>query len=862
MTSRWARALVLAIAIAGCGEPITGDDGGTDAPRCEAPDAFAIGSPDGHPAPLSAPAGEARAGRVTADDLPPDPSGLATWAAGDYVLANDRFALVISQPGRYEVYDPHGGRVRGVARVEAGAMIDPADFNVAILGVGRFVVATESVTVLADGSDGGPAIVRAAGTLAGIEALGDLLDAFFPGDFTGLPAALDYVLEPGAETIETRISVRTGGATARIPFGTAAFFQSYRMPIWNETTGFVPSTESQRFVVFEDADATSYAWVAPRAADGSPGTVSPLLSMSGFDFFTAPTTAVPPCTERTIVLGRFAIGEGVGMNGVQRVLAREARDHDAAGAGDADERRPRGDRGRSRARGRSRRSSPHPGDRLRGWRLRSRGDRGRDRRAGLARGRTARGPLRDPGDRTDDDRARAARDGADRRARRDDGGAAAGPRPALPGGRPAGRGPREPRGALLERGRARLEFTGPSGHVDLRVAPGAYRLVVSRGWEMERHDQMLDLAAGAVVDVTADLARAFETPGLMCADYHIHTHRSVDSADTSFAKVSALVADGLEIAIRSEHEWVSDFQPVIDTLGLGDFVIGLTGEELTTFTYGHFGVFPLEVDANRPSGGAISWYDRLAPEVFADARARPESPLVIVNHPRAGGIAQGYFREVGYDPVTGTVAHPENWDEALEVVEVLNAGDFEANRDGTVQDWFSLLRSGRRVMMVGSSDSHRITGDPVGYPRTCLSIGEDDPRALTPALVRDVTRAGASFVTGGIYLEIAGPSGIGPGESASGVGARTSIDVVVRAASFLDVDRLEVFVDGLVVETIPITETDRDATDPTIRLRATLEVDVAAAGSFVVLHASGTDEPDIVYGGRPFAVSNPLFLTR
>jgi len=76
------------------------------------------------------------------------------------------------------------------------------------------------------------------------------------------------------------------------------------------------------------------------------------------------------------------------------------------------------------------------------------------------------------------------------------------------------------------------------------------------------------------------------------------------------------------------------------------------------------------------------------------------------------------------------------------------------------------------------------------------------------------------------------------------------------------VDRLEVFVDGTVAETIPITEADRDPTDPSIRLRATLEVDVAAAGSFVVLHASGTDEPDIQYGGRPFAVSNPLFLTR
>lgn len=857
---RWWAAV--AIALVGCGEPQGADDAGRDAPTCAAPDPFASGSVDGHTAPLSAGPGEVRAGRVRAGDLPPDPTGLATWAEGDYVLASDRFALVISQPGRYEVYDPYGGRVRGVARVDAGALVEPADFNVAILGVGRFVVASESVTVLADGSDGGAAIVRAAGPLAGIEALGDLLDALFPGELTGLPAALDYVLEPGADTIEVRLSLRTASGTARVPFATAAFFQSFRMPLWSEESGFVAPSGAQRFVVFEDADATSYAWVAPRDAAGAPGTVSPLLAMGGFDFFTTAASSVPPCTERAITLGRFAIGEGPGLNGVQRVLAREL--------------------GTTTRRVQGTLTSDDPGA-IAGARVHVVGSEDRhlsralvgadgafdlvvpDEATGVLvwrEGAPLEGPFAIP---ASGPMAITLAPLATVRIDVQDASTAT-PIPARIQLFPAAGAPPEAPPALgersLERGRSRLELAGASGHVELRVAPGTYRLVVSRGWEMERHDRMLALAAGDTIDVRADLARAFDTPGVLCADYHIHTHRSVDSADTSAAKVAALVADGLEIAIRSEHEWVSEFQPVIDALGLADFAVGLAGEELTTFAYGHFGVFPLEVDPAAPSGGAIVWYDRLAPEVFNEVRARPEAPLLIINHPRAGGVRQGYFREAGYDPTTGSVARPELWDEEFDVVEVINAGDFEDNRDGTVQDWFSLLRSGRRVMMVGSSDSHRITGDPVGYPRTCLAIGEDDPRAVTAERVRDVTRAGASFVTGGIYLELAGPSGIGPGETATGVGARASIDVVVRAASFVDVDRLEVFVDGAVSETIPIAEADRDPSDPTIRLRATLEVDVAPGGSFVVLHASGTDEPDIVYGGRPFAVSNPLFLAR
>lgn len=861
MSVRWF-VLVLAIGLAACGEVTSASDARVDAPRCAAPDTFAIGSIDGHAEPLRAAAGEARAGRVTASDLPPDPAGLATWAAGDYVLASDRFALVISQPERYEVYDPHGGRVRGIARVERGELVDPADFNVAILGLGRFVVATDSVTILSDGSDGGAAIIRAAGPLAPIEALDDLLDALFPGELGGLPAALDYVLEPGSDAIEVRLSMRTASSTARVQFGTAAFFQSFRMPIWSETTAFAGAARTQAYVIFEDPDATSYAWVAPETRESTPGILTSLLSMGGFDFLMSPASAVPPCTEQTFVLGRLAIGEGVGMNGVQRVLARElaidtrrvqgtlSSDDPAAIAGARVHVIGREDRHLTRALvgadGRFDLEVPLDAAQVFVWRE------GAPLEGPFAI--PASGPMTIP----------LAPLATIRVEVRDS--ATAASLPARVQLFPAsGAPPEAPEGygeRALGRGRSRLEFAGASGRLEMRVAPGAYRLVVSRGWEMERHDERLDLAAGEIIEVSANLVRAFETPGVMCADYHIHTHRSVDSQDTALYKVSALVADGLEIAIRSEHEWVSDFQPVLDTLGLGDFAIGLAGEELTTFTYGHFGVFPLEPDPSRPSAGAIAWYGRRAPDLFDEVRARPESPLLIINHPRANGIRQGYFRETGYDRATGMVAHPENWDERFDVLEVLNSGDFDRFRDDTVEDWFSLLRAGRRVMMVGSSDSHRVTLDPVGYPRTCLAIGEDDPRMLSPELVRDVTRSGASFVTGGIYLEITGPNGIGPGGEASGVGSRASIDVVVRAASFLDVDRLEVFVDGTLAETIAIRAEDADPIDPTIRLRARIEVEVAASGSFVVLHASGTDEPDIAYGGRPFAASNPLFLRR
>ena len=154
----------------------------------------------------------------------------------------------------------------------------------------------------------------------------------------------------------------------------------------------------------------------------------------------------------------------------------------------------------------------------------------------------------------------------------------------------------------------------------------------------------------------------------------------------------------------------------------------------------------------------------LAPDVFDEVRNRAESPALIINHPRAGGVRQGYFTETGYDPVTGSVARPEHWDEDFTIIEVFNSTDFESTRESTVVDWFSLLNSGRRVFAVGSSDSHDVRSAPVGYPRTCLRVGVDDhrplsrpgraratgraPPARTPARRRDTRRARWPAATG------------------------------------------------------------------------------------------------------------------
>jgi hypothetical protein len=293
--------------------------------------------------------------------------------------------------------------------------------------------------------------------------------------------------------------------------------------------------------------------------------------------------------------------------------------------------------------------------------------------------------------------------------------------------------------------------------------------------------------------------------------------------------------------------------------------------ELTSMEiWGHMGVFPLVPDPTAINAGAPKWqtfptaeaptteFATLSPpKVFDAVRARPEAPLVIINHPRGGA---NYFDYVGFDPATGLADVESEWDTKFTLVEVFNDSDWLANRSGTVADWLGLLRSGRKVFAVGSSDSHGFATSPVGYPRTCMPLGTDDPRQLTVNQVRDTLGAGHATVSGGIYVT-ARLGTAGPGDTVTGAGSPMQVDVTIRAATWVDVTAIEVIVDGLTVDTIPIMPGDTSPTDPTIRYSKKIAIQTAATGGFTVIAAYGSSPLEPVHPGRiPFGVTNPIFV--
>ena len=257
------------------------------------------------------------------------------------------------------------------------------------------------------------------------------------------------------------------------------------------------------------------------------------------------------------------------------------------------------------------------------------------------------------------------------------------------------------------------------------------------------------------------------------------------------------------------------------------------------------------------NNGAVEWVGKKPPQIFADVQSRPENPVLIVNHPRHG--LTGYFDQAAFDPKTAKGNQNALWGTEYDAIEVWNNSTFEDNRSESVKDWFALLNAGHTMWGVGSSDTHHIRSKLVGYPRTCLYFGHDDPTKLTANSVRDVLAKGTATVSGGLFMTVEGPGGAKPGATVAGKPATADFTVSVHAASFVDATELEVIVNGVTQKTEPLAPLGT-GTGKTFVNVVTVQLDAGKARNWVVFHAKGEKDMQPLSGKTPFAVSNPVFF--
>lgn len=824
-------------------------------PGLTAKSRFPEGSKSGHANPFAASVrSQARAARISDPAWIRQPTDARQKVRiGDFVLVNDKIAAYIEDTGVSDGYQEIGGEILGLDTVGSdGFPRGASQYGETIVAFSRQAVTPDSVTVLKDGSDGGEAVVRVSGKLGDMpfltEGFGAILNQVYD-----LPAALDYVLAPGAERIVLKLSLMnpTGEVADISSLQGVGFFHSARSQRFTPEAGYADPQGTAEFVAFDNPGASfAFRWLG--------GPLAYTISQSGFEMYRMSGLKLESCEEKSLDYIEWTVA-GPGIDDLLTSL-----------------RRGKNDTTFRKISGTVKQAGGKP---VAGAYVHVKNSKGRYFTRALTDENGAYS-LHAPGEMVELVVTQS-------------GYAMSTPKPLPPTDstadltvpdsgflvvhvrEPLTKTPLPARiqvipddkvekipdqlGVRQERnGRAVVEFT-VDGEARIELRPGQHRVLVSRGLEWEIVDQTLKITAGSDTELNAELAHSVDTTGVMCADFHIHSNYSADSDDPVPLKVKSAIADGVDIPVSSEHEWIHDFQPTIKQLGMTRWAYGFPSEEFTTFTWGHFGVIPKRQDLEQVNNGAVQWIGKQPPQVFHDIAQLPERPVLIVNHPR-GGLIGGYFEAADYNRATGT-GDPILWSSEFEAVEAFNDSDLDSNRAQTVADWFSLLNHGKRIWAVGSSDSHGIVSSPVGYPRTCLRFGHDDPTQLTPELVRNVLRAGQATVSGGLYLTVAGPGGVGPGGGVASPSDPLTFQIVVQSPKWLAAKQLEVIVNGETERTVELTETVTGG--PGRRYDATVTLTRGARPqSWVVFHAKadGRDLSPIYPGRKPFGVSNPVFF--
>ena len=397
-------------------------------------------------------------------------------------------------------------------------------------------------------------------------------------------------------------------------------------------------------------------------------------------------------------------------------------------------------------------------------------------------------------------------------------------------------------------GRAGYTLTG-EGRVQL--PPGKYSIVFSQGPERALWESLIDVSQEKGATVRAELPRKVETPGWIAGDFHLHAAPSHDSSISLEDRVVSLIASGIEVAVPTDHNHTTDYAPSVATLGAKSRIFSMPGVEMTTQTFGHFNAYPYPKEQVLPKLGDLS-----PNGLFSKLRELAPGALIQVNHPRMGGI--GYFNAGKLDPNVAEFAR-DGFSLDFDVIEVVNG--FELGQPEVMErnllEWFSLLSAGRRYTAVGNSDSHWLSREFVGYPRTYLRVSSDDPTAVTPEEVVAALRAGRAFVTNGPFLDVT-LGDAGPGDLAKATEGRVTLSVKVRAPAWVDVTRAEAWVNGVragVAPAIPDAKGD---------LRLVWQTDFELErDSWIVVVVHGEHNLDVVLpkvGAKPFAFTNPIWI--
>jgi hypothetical protein len=391
------------------------------------------------------------------------------------------------------------------------------------------------------------------------------------------------------------------------------------------------------------------------------------------------------------------------------------------------------------------------------------------------------------------------------------------------------------------------------------IPTGTYDVTASRGVEWTIHTQRVTVTRDGV-ELRCKLKHVVETPKWLSGDFHVHAAPSPDSRVPMRDRVYEFVADGIDMIVSTDHNVVSNYQPIIEEMHAEKLLTSMTGDEITTGDWGHFGAFPLPHSMELEGHGAIPVRKMTAAGIFKFVRDNAPDAVIDIHHPRIEK-ATGYFILGKFDDDKDTSSR-KGFSYDFDAIEVLN-GYQDTNRksiDRIMKDWFALLDRGHIVTATGNSDTHHLTYNLGGYPRNYIQVDDDDPATVKPVDISKAIKKHHAFFTTGPIVAFS-VNGAGIGDIAKAPGGKAKADIAIRAAPWISVSRVMLYVAGKEVKRWEV-DTKKENVD---RFHVAYDF-VVPKDTYALVRVEG-DRPlsPVVGGGHgvevtPFALTNPVLI--
>ncbi len=407
--------------------------------------------------------------------------------------------------------------------------------------------------------------------------------------------------------------------------------------------------------------------------------------------------------------------------------------------------------------------------------------------------------------------------------------------------------------------------------LEVNLPVGTYMISASRGPEYTLDQKVIEVSENSQQELVFHINKVVDTKNLISVDPHMHTLKS-DGSMTIAERIKSVVAEGVDVAISTDHNYLSDYPSVLKKLGLGEYITVLIGQEVSPLDVNQvympeFNRFPLRRREGEPGKDAIDirFFENNTP-IFWESRRKEPRALIQVNHPRQRGY--GYFTYYQLDPETAATAL-KGFDISFDLLEVMNgpfASHYKNRNSDVIEDWLHLMNRGYFFPIVGSSDSHDIDKNESGYARTYVYYkGEKGNKLDTSALIQAMKK-GQSFVSTGPIIEFTVNNTSTPGNTIIVEKRKLDVGIKVQSAPWVSVDEVRVIINGERKIILPVKAPReqilkfQDRISLNIKYDSYIAIEVLGNETLFPVVQRRSKNDGYECGPLPYALTNPIFV--